>query len=113
MKGAKMSVLIKGMKMPKEGMSVVVDLWNNGKAYVYGTGSSEMYDAVELPEHGNLVDRDEFIGRQQSWALLIAMGHGNDDEWVKCIGEVCDHLYDAPVVIPAERNKGGAKNESY
>ena len=91
-----MSILINGMKMPKE----------CGKCFV---GDREICSngcpLIELPDHGDLIDMDEFIGRLQSWALLIAMGHGDDDEWVKCIGEVCDHLYNASVVIPAERSE--------
>ena len=103
-------VYIKGMKMPDncESCPCLNDEYN----YCQVTGAEwferktfppDNCPLVGVPDHGPLVDRNEFIGRQQSWALLIAMGHGDDDEWVKCIGEVCDHLYDAPVVIPADK----------
>lgn len=89
-----MSVLIKGMKMPKEGLSVVVDLWNNGKAYVYGTGNAEMYDAVELPDHGDLVDIDE----------VMKTASEMDIYWeTEC--ELPMILRNAPVLIPAERSE--------
>ena len=99
-----MSILIKGMKMPKNCGECILDVWGacNTEPKNKLTHSCPL---VELPDHGDLVDRDEFIGRLQSWALLIATGHGDNDEWVKCIGEVCDHLYDAPVIIPAERSE--------
>lgn len=95
-----MSILIKGLTA-KELLDVFEWARTGANNCMIGHGVV----ATELPDHGDLVDRDEFIGRQQSWALLIAMGHGDDDEWVKCIGEVCDHLYDAPVVIPADRSE--------
>lgn len=82
-----MSVLINGMKMPKEGYSIVIDLWNNGKAYVYGTKNAEMHEAVELPDHGDLIDRDA-LNATDSW------------EWIR---------HDAPVVIPAERSEDGGE----
>lgn len=104
-----MDVLIKGMTMPEVGN------WKTIRVYYDGTCAEPNWqgdckimkgcEAVPIPDHGDLADRDEFIGRLQSWALLIAMGHGDDDEWVKCIGEVCDRLYDSPVVIPAERSE--------
>lgn len=112
-----MSILIKGLKMPEDGCKDcllvkrgrVFDICPFLKREVNGNvergGKPYGCPLIELPDHGDLVDRDEFIGRLQSWALLIATGHGDDDEWVKCIGEVCDHLYDAPVVIPAERRE--------
>lgn len=100
-----MSLLIKGLNMPKgEDEGILIALYNDtNKAYILST--KETKEVVELPDHGDLVDRDKFISKQQSWATLIAWGHGDDDEWVKCIGEVCDHLYDAPVVIPTERSE--------
>ena len=98
-----MSILIKGMKMPKEGFSVVVDLWNNGKAYVYGTGNAEMYEAIELPDHGDLIDRDKL---KHGFCVECTLYPDN------CLGENCDwgsiyHIEHAPVVIPAERSKDG------
>lgn len=111
-----MSVLIKGMKMPNGCKDCV--LVKRGNVYdicpllraavdddVEFGGSPRNCPLIELPDHGDLVDRNEFIRRLQSWALLIAMAHGDDDEWIKCIGDVCDHLYDAPVIIPAERSE--------
>ena len=101
-----MSVLIKGMAMPTDIVTTLNIFADDRHVSILEKEPIILHDAVvELLDHGDLVDRDEFIGKLQSWALLIAMGHGDDDEWVKCIGEVCDRLYDAPVIIPAERSK--------
>ena len=102
-----MSILIRGMEMPKDCSECRFCEWKDGDdvgCVATGKGADDC-PLIELPDHGDLIDMDEFIGRLQSWALLIAMGHGDDDEWVKCIGEVCDHLYNASVVIPAERSE--------
>ena len=85
-----MDVLIKGMTMPRKGLSVVVDLWNNGKAYVYGNENAEMYEAVELPDHGDLIDRD---------ALCVRGGRNCGKMFF------AELLENAPVVIPAERSE--------
>ena len=96
-----MSVIIKGMQMPKEGLSVVVDLWNNGTAYVYGTGNAEMYDAVELPDHGDLIDRDALI--EEAKILGTVTCHQPFDFPYGCnLVEWCKL---AKTVIPAERSE--------
>lgn len=109
-----MSVLIKGMEMPTNCWFCSVKSWDDygyvcpfsGRIVKSGdVNRQEDCPLIELHDHGDLIDRDAFIGKLQSWALLIAMGHGDDDEWVKCIGEICAHLYDDPVVIPAERSE--------
>lgn len=105
-----MSILLKGFKMPKACINAgcpiggeYCELWWKPGGSEYGRHRD--CPLIELPDHGDLVDRDEFISKLQSWALLIAMGHGDDDEWVKCIGEVCDRLYNDYVVIPADRSE--------
>lgn len=53
-----MSILIEGMKMPAgedEGLLIAV---YDGKAYQVGTG--RMYNAIEIPTHGRLIDADEY-----------------------------------------------------
>ena len=52
-----MSVLIKGMEMPKDKPSRIV-LNPNGQLFVdHGTWYTE-YEAVEIPPHGRLIDAD-------------------------------------------------------
>lgn len=90
-----MSVLIKGMKMPKEGCrdcllvkrGRVFDICPFLKCAVNGNvergGKPYGCPLVELPDHGDLIDRDALTATD-SW------------EWIR-------HL--APVVIPAERSE--------
>lgn len=77
-----MSILIKGMKMPKEeALNVAI---RDGIASVYlDEGKADYYSVIELPDHGDLIDRDA-LNATDSW------------EWIR---------QDAPVVIPAERSE--------
>lgn len=85
-----MSVLIKGLKMPKKGLVEII-ISPDGKAYVLArplidtehAEVSEIYDTTELPDHGDLIDRDA-LNATDSW------------EWIR---------HGAPVVIPAERSE--------
>lgn len=88
-----MSILIKGMEMPKDrGVYIAID---NGEVFVKPLGAlnwtrlTEM--AVEIPPHGRLVDAD---------ALMCGMG---DAEYKGAIKRV---LMQAPTVIPAEEGEG-------
>lgn len=78
-----MSVLIKGLPMPK-GTVMTINIWADGHVYILGKNPMILHDAaIELPDHGDLIDRDA-LNATDSW------------EWIR---------HDAPVVIPAERSK--------
>ena len=53
-----MSVLIKGMKMPEEGQVFVVFV-DRSKHYVLY--NDIRYPLIEIPDHGDLIDRDELM----------------------------------------------------
>lgn len=92
-----MSVLIKGMKMPKDGCKDcllvkrgnVFDICPFLKREVNGNveRGGKPYDCpiVELPDHGELIDRD---------ALNTIKGK-----------TLLEAVYYAPVIIPAERSE--------
>lgn len=55
-----MSLLIKGMDMPVEGL-VTVNIHSDGTVYVHGAYPTELHEAVSVPTpHGRLIDADEF-----------------------------------------------------
>ena len=62
-----MSIIIKGMKMPKDGECIVVSSYGTAYKYergdvvMYGDGYKENKDAIELPPHGRLIDADAFL----------------------------------------------------
>lgn len=71
-----MSILIKGMEMPKhgEGVCLIVTNFESGGSPVAMLVDREsilpkdFYDAIEIPTpHGRLIDADELIGYLNEW----------------------------------------------
>ncbi len=86
-----MSVLIMWLKMQKEETLKIAI--RDGTASVYlDEGKADYYSVIELPDHGDLIDRDEQIER--AWRLKL--------DTRELIAEM---LNTATVVIPAERNE--------
>ena len=85
-------ILIRGISMPKN-EPLRITLYPNGQALVDRGVYYDEFEAVELPPHGDLIDRDDL--------LLPAP---IEDEY-KRVHEI---VRNAPVVIPAD---GGEKNE--
>ena len=89
-----MSVLIKGMKMPKYGERLKVWIYANGDVILdKGTYYAE-YEAVELPGHGRLVDADDVIEELRC-----------GDYWWETEQQVPGILNEIPTIIPAERSE--------
>lgn len=101
----KMSILIKGMKMPKDGECIVIA--SHGTAYKYELGDVVMYgdaynetaEAIELPPHGRLIDADAFNRNIANLGMkydpFMAAG-------------VIAFVNDASVIIPADPEKEDA-----
>lgn len=103
-----MSILIKGMKMPKD-KPVTINIWADGHVYILGKNPMMLHDAaVELPDHGDLIDRDAM---RKDWKFSDSCNRCERDAY-RCqyheemsTMDVCGMLDDAPVVIPAERSE--------
>ena len=92
-----MGVYIRNMNMPEScDVCPIVDA-------CYTTAECPL---IPVPDHGDLIDRD---------ALEKELIELSDDEWNKKTGtswarafeEAADVVYNAPVVIPAERGEDG------
>lgn len=113
-----MSVLIKGMEMPKscydcrfsyDGKCFAVQPF---KRFVYGDVTN-FCPLIPVPDHGDLIDRDELTKRIEREENAMEM-HGR--EFASCFlnsGQepstewyfVEDMVDNIPVIIPAERSK--------
>lgn len=92
-----MSVLIKGMKMPKDGVIKLAIRGDDRIASVYiDEGKADYYTAVELPDHGDLIDRD---------ALMARKGSAYDIDGHELYAVGTGTILRMPVVIPAERSE--------
>lgn len=87
-----MSVLIKGMEMPKDGCHHMICIYADGTVSTGG----RVYMAVPIPPHGRLIDADE-LGLID---FEIVMCDGN---YKKGLGMLAKKIEDAPTVIPADK----------
>jgi len=86
-----MSVLIRGMEMPREGTVMVVCEVNGQPCVV--VRESEPYPLVPVPPHGDLIDRDALPWENQGLMLT------DPDEW----GLKAWDIEHAPTIIPADK----------
>ena len=85
-----MSILIKGLNMPKGDKALIVVINSNGTVdrpnWRWDCTLIKGAEAVELPDHGDLIDRDILLSKVQKWY------------W-----EALETVKRMPPVIPAER----------
>ncbi len=95
-----MSILIRGMEMPKEGtqrvMFITIDSTGLVELLDPDTNTlTEEYHAVPVPPHGDLIDRDALPWENQGLMLT------DPDEW----GLKASDIENAPIIIPAEEGE--------
>ena len=88
-----MSVLIKGMKKPKDCYQCRLH-YGNGECGVSVDGNCPI---IEIPDHGDLIDKDSLVDKAEFIGDAFS-GRGGFAVW----GE---NVVNAPVVIPAERSE--------
>lgn len=115
-----MSILIKGMKMPESCLLCFAQF--GGWCYVAPPeidervaptveeaaeqGKPEWCPLVELPDHGDLIDRNMLIGGFADWYIQESPMYLGDNKVVaETIGDAMEAIEAAPVVIPAERSE--------
>lgn len=103
-----MSLLIKGMEMPKEGeYPAMLYVFSDGSGYIdFGTLPSEedRFEIVPVPPHGRLGDLDA--------AVELAMQYCHDDDGTCSkagadLRELLDEIESLPTVIPADPAEEG------
>lgn len=99
-----MSILIRGMKMPKESR-LTLQISADGAVYVVNSCSitAETYttDAVPIPPHGRLIDADAFRELYEKWKCDEALGLDIDTFYIPT-PVVRQTIDDAPTVVEAE-----------
>lgn len=105
-----MSLLIKGMEMPKACMNggcpidgKYCDLW-----WKAGGGEYSRHrdcPLVEIPDHGDLIDREYAIASACSGRVRTLPTTEDGEDWIR-VKEVRQSIKSAPTVIPAERSEG-------
>lgn len=101
-----MSVLIRGMKMPKNGERLKVRIYADGQVVVDKGTYYEEYEAVELPVHGDLIDSDAFRKAMyhDTFETDSDLQKWESGCWIR-YKMFERNIESAPVVIPAERSE--------
>lgn len=91
-----MSIIIKGMEMPiSKPYRVFIN--PNGQVFVDQGAVYLEFEAVEIQQHGDLIDRDE--------AMNAILGEPTDAHYPSWFAGIVN---DVPAVIPAERSEDDA-----
>jgi len=94
-----MSILIKGMEMPKgRPVCIVIDAAGQARRYDLNNdryADDELFEAVSVPPHGRLIDADALCDQQDKLAKC-STGYVKDRTY-----EMMVILQTAPTIIPA------------
>lgn len=89
-----MSVLIKGMEMPKDGELLCINIYPDGKVCVnLDLDCKQIATAVPVPPHGQLIDLR---------TVNLRDGPYEYDAWAEW---ALQQYLDAPVFLPAEESE--------
>ena len=92
-----MSILIKGLKMPEDGEFLDLVITADGVVRAYDQEDEKIAEAVELPAHGDLMEKDLALA-------IVKVPATTEAEFIEKMRMV-QAMIDAPVAIPAERNE--------
>lgn len=98
-----MGVYIKGMEMPKN-EPLLVKINPDGSVSTTARNGYRKYEAVHVPPHGDLIDRNYL---KQTHCVECTL---YPDNCLEKSGEECDwesiaHLKMCPVIIPADKER--------
>ena len=90
-----MSILIKGVKMPKEGnYEARLNVNRDGTALLFLYGECGGHEAKEIPPHGDLIDAEEEI------RLMQSSEYDTYNDYCRAF----DMLANAPTIIDRDNN---------
>ena len=98
-------IYIKGMEMPKDEYSYTeIQIWGDGRVYTRkGVKLIWDYSAIEVPGHGDLIDRDAIVDSVCEGVCSCSECSFNKHPHNTCLLE--ENLEKLKAVIPAERSE--------
>ena len=106
-----MSILIKGLRMPDCCCNCPCLDGEYGKCNIsrksIRSDKGRLADCplVELPDHGDLMDRDEAVKRMTEWWRRLYKKYGEYDDYVLGFSAALYFIDEYKAVIPAERSE--------
>lgn len=100
-----MSLIIKGIDLPKEGEDITLEINHKGEVRVYSTELKETdtdAEAIQIPKgHGDIKDEAEIIKLLEEKEKEPKYQHDMDDWWVGIIDAETE-VNKAPTILEAE-----------
>lgn len=104
-----MSVLIKGMEMPKSNHEIIVRIQSDGRVLdQHGHRLNLEPFAIPVPPHGRLIDADALITTFCEWGTRLERGRKLVITMSEAKQAIVDIIEDAPTIIPPS---GGKEDE--
>ena len=91
-------LLIKGLKLPERTNELRLIIHPNGQTIVSNYTYWEETEAIEIPDHGDLIDQDEY--RDEFMNGVYALCSDDSDNYRA--NAIIDLFDEAPTVIPVE-----------
>ena len=95
-----MSILIKGMEMPKDGCCHRICIYADGTVSTGG----RVYTAVPVPPHGKLIDESELKEWIEAWFVMHRGYHPYSKSNLIPSTEIIDIINRLPTIIEAEED---------
>ena len=95
-----MSILIKGLDMPKDRDILYIDIYSNGKvAHDLDLECKQIATAISVPPHGRLIDADALLSQYKGniWTAQTDYAEG--------LRDAANDIKQAPAIIEAEEGK--------
>ena len=98
-----MSILIKGMEMPKDEEMLCINIYPDGKVCInLDLECERIATAAPVPKHGDLIDRQK-LNKKKKYCFQTQGGAFPKSEWyIKA-----EDLFNAPTIIPADPAEEG------
>lgn len=107
-----MSVVVKGMKMPKVGDKFEACIDASGNIFLHRVGSlDDIYYVEQLPKHGRLIDADDLkndllydVSKDTEYLKTSLSDNERENiQFDKCCKQNCaSYVSDAPTVLEAD-----------
>lgn len=91
-------ILIRGIKIPTSGQCLKLMIHCNGQVVIDRGTYWDEAEAIELPEHGDLIDRDAFRAENEYYLNREFINPKYEDT-------LDDLLKDAPVIVPSNKEE--------
>lgn len=99
-----MSILIKGVEMPKGEKAVHLEIHSDGTVLMWQMGDSDKVvgKAISIPPHGRLIDADVVMSLAMEDILMWEDAGCDRDDYRAFLA---NYIEDAPTIIEAEEGK--------